>query len=144
MKTTKNNQIHQISYVFIFNILTLSFIHQAFGQNPYTVNFCKPNGTAAAGTVIMEEMSQSEIITKTQDFMNTYPHFEVLAPASSRYNCFGYAFFVTENSDTAVVGYRQSADAVIRFSRDHSPVGVSFIEVPENQNPDKAILIDGG
>ena len=147
MKNKRNSLMYHLRIIFTFNALMLLFTFQLFGQiDPgyYRINYCKPNGTLARDATIVEEMSQNEINTITADFKFYYPLYDVLAPASSRYNCFGYAFCMTEGSDTVSLGHIGNASIVNRFTRDNSSVGYSFIEVNENQNPDKAILIENG
>jgi len=140
MNVKQNRLISTIRVIFALNLLASFLPSQLFGQNADSIIYYKPNGTLAQRAMIVEEMSQDEINSMTQEFINAYPYFTVIAPASSRYNCFGYAFCITEKSDTINLGYHGYANVVNVFTKDGDTV--SFKGVEENQNPDKAILIE--
>ena len=122
----------------ICSVFALVAMQNILAQGPYalkydSINYYKPNGTTAKDAKIVEELKPHEIIYETERFINSYPNFEILAPASSRYNCFGYAFCITEGSDTVNLGYNGSADIVDRFVYDNSSVGSSFSAVTPRQ-----------
>ncbi|MDL2243069.1 hypothetical protein LJC25_05010 [Bacteroidales bacterium OttesenSCG-928-K03] len=89
----------------------------------------------------MDELTPDQIIYETQSFIDSYPHFTVISPASTKYNCYGYALCIVEGSDTVNLGYNGNADIVNCFTLDASSVGCSFNEVSIANNPNIALLV---
>lgn len=138
MKPLKNHFEYCATKIIILCIPFLFFERNLFSQTFYylqernitvydTIIYYKPNGTLAQRAVISpEELSEDEIISITEDWKNAYAIegvFEVLSPATSVYNCFGYAFSITERSDTVYFGKGGYANIVRKFTLDQSTDG---------------------
>ena len=69
---------------------------------PTSYFFCALNGTCyneanndnPKVTLIHEEYSPQQIINETDAFIEAYPQYNVVAPASMLYNCHGFAYSV--------------------------------------------------
>lgn len=82
------------TYFYIL-LIVITLISSTFICTGQTVFLYTPNGTKVYAFVL-EEMSQSDITYFTNKYRNEFPYAEVLANASSKYNCHSYAWNLTD------------------------------------------------
>ncbi len=94
-----------------------------YAQTP--ANIYTPACTLLYNTYYTPELSSSEINYLNQQYQSAYPNAIYISSSSGKYNCHGYAWYVTEGGAKVWIGAYAGSDPEEEFMNDGS-----YVEVP--------------